>query len=53
MTAPTSTPTPVIPVPAAVCDVCAHPVAAHDVIGRRFCDATVRGTLTRGCICRK
>lgn len=52
MTAPTSTPSPVAPSPATACDVCAHPAAAHDVIGRRFCDATLQGALTRGCICR-
>ena len=38
--------------PASGCDVCPHPAEAHDVIGRRFCDATVLGALTRGCICR-
>ena len=54
MTAPTSTPITNPPVTApAACDVCAHPAAAHDVIGRRFCDATLQGALTRGCICRK
>jgi hypothetical protein len=53
MTAPTSTPSPVTPPPAlAVCDVCPHPADAHDVIGRRYCEATLTGALTRGCICR-
>ena len=55
MTAPTSTPSPAgLPVPRelAVCDVCPHPAAAHDVISRRFCDATLVGAITRGCICR-
>ena len=55
MTAPTSTPSPVdLPLPdaQAVCDVCPHLADAHDVIGRRFCDATLHGALTRGCICR-
>jgi hypothetical protein len=55
MTAPTSTPSPAgIPEPGAqaTCDVCPHPAAAHDVIGRRFCDATLQSALTRGCICR-
>ena len=52
MTAPTSTPAPIHVRLPAVCDVCAHPAAAHDAIGQRFCDATVRGALTRGCICR-
>jgi hypothetical protein len=36
----------------AVCDVCPHPAAAHDAISRRFCDATLTGAITRGCICR-
>jgi hypothetical protein len=55
MTAPTSTPSRVeLPLPAAqaVCDVCPHAAAAHDGIGRRYCDATLTGALTRGCICR-
>ena len=52
MTAPTSLPAPAPTAPSPVCDVCAHPAAAHDVIGRRFCDATLQGALTRGCICR-
>ena len=53
MTAPTSTPSPgALPPALAVCDVCPHPAVAHDVISRRFCDATVRAALTRGCICR-
>ena len=64
MTAPTSTPAPA-GLPAgppqsdpllsgapATCDVCPHPAAAHDRIGQRFCDATLTGALTRGCICR-
>ena len=37
---------------AATCDVCPHPAAAHDRIGQRFCDATLAGAVTRGCICR-
>ena len=55
MTAPTSTPSPIdLPLPAAqtVCDVCPHPAAAHDAISRRYCDATLTGATTRGCICR-
>jgi hypothetical protein len=35
-----------------VCDVCAHPVSGHDAIGLRFCDATLNGAISRGCICR-
>jgi hypothetical protein len=34
------------------CDVCPHPLAAHDEIGLRFCRATLTGAFTRGCICR-
>jgi hypothetical protein len=60
MTAPTSLPSPVgagLPDPrtralAATCDVCPHPAASHDRIGQRFCDATLAGAVTRGCICR-
>jgi hypothetical protein len=55
MTAPTSTPSPVdspLTGAQAACDVCPHPLAAHDVIGRRFCAATLTGAITRGCICR-
>ena len=37
---------------AAVCDVCPHHAAAHDAIGRRFCQATLDGALPRGCACR-
>jgi hypothetical protein len=36
----------------ATCDVCAHDLDAHDAIGRRFCQATLDGALTRGCACR-
>ena len=55
MTAPTSTPSPAgLPLPAAlaVCDVCPHATAAHDRIGLRFCQATLDGALSRGCVCR-
>jgi hypothetical protein len=34
------------------CDVCPHPLAGHDPIGLRFCQATLAGALTRGCVCR-
>jgi hypothetical protein len=34
-----------------VCSVCPHRVADHDVIGLRFCHATVAGSLSRGCVC--
>ena len=60
MTAPTSTPaapttadrTPEVLSSPEACDACPHPAEAHDVIGTRFCGATVLGALTRGCICR-
>jgi hypothetical protein len=35
-----------------VCAACAHPLAAHDPIGLRFCRATTAGGLARGCACR-
>lgn len=35
-----------------LCDSCPHPVAAHDRVARRYCDATLRMVLPRGCICR-
>ena len=35
------------------CPACAHPLAAHDLIGDRFCRATTAaGTEGRGCVCR-
>ena len=34
------------------CAACAHPAPDHDVIGLRFCTATLSGDLSRGCICR-
>ena len=34
------------------CAVCPHPVARHDALGLRFCHATLKGAITRGCICR-
>jgi hypothetical protein len=33
------------------CDVCAHPLAEHDRIARRYCVATFASAVTRGCIC--
>ncbi|HEY3087083.1 MAG TPA: RGCVC family protein [Jatrophihabitantaceae bacterium] len=35
-----------------MCDSCPHPVALHDQVGRRYCEATQRMALTRHCICR-
>lgn len=33
------------------CSACNHPWSAHDIIGRRFCAATLAGALDRGCVC--
>ncbi|WP_222263141.1 RGCVC family protein [Modestobacter marinus] len=35
----------------ATCAVCPHPVASHDAIGLRFCQATLNGAMSRGCVC--
>jgi hypothetical protein len=40
------------PLGGADCAVCPHPVARHDSIGLRFCHATLKGAIARGCICR-
>jgi|tagenome__1003787_1003787.scaffolds.fasta_scaffold13168789_1 hypothetical protein len=40
------------PLDRADCAACPHPVARHDSLGLRFCHATVKGDLARGCICR-
>ena len=37
--------------PDEMCDVCSHPMSAHDTISARFCAATVAGALARGCVC--
>jgi hypothetical protein len=34
------------------CDVCPHPRAGHDAIAARFCSATGRGAIARGCVCQ-
>jgi hypothetical protein len=34
------------------CRACPHAWDVHDVIGRRFCTATIAGNLARGCACR-
>jgi hypothetical protein len=34
-----------------VLDCCGHPESAHDAVAKRFCAATQRGSLNRGCIC--
>ncbi|MBS2965874.1 RGCVC family protein [Actinocrinis puniceicyclus] len=39
------------PSPAGLC-TCGHPYDQHDPISIRYCDATVTGGLSRGCICR-
>jgi hypothetical protein len=36
----------------AACEVCPHSWAGHDAISSRFCSATLKGALTRGCVCR-
>jgi hypothetical protein len=35
----------------AACPACPHARDAHDVIGARYCSATVIGGLDRGCVC--
>jgi hypothetical protein len=40
------------PLNGADCAVCPHPVARHDSMGLRFCHATLKGAIARGCICR-
>jgi hypothetical protein len=40
------------PLDGAACAVCPHPVARHDSMGLRFCHATLKGAIARGCICR-
>jgi hypothetical protein len=40
------------PLDGADCGVCPHPVARHDSMGLRFCHATLKGAIARGCICR-
>jgi hypothetical protein len=33
------------------CAACPHPWDAHDVIGVRYCSASVTAGLDRGCVC--
>jgi hypothetical protein len=40
------------PSTAAVCDTCGHLITAHDVIGVRYCRATLENALARTCICK-
>jgi hypothetical protein len=40
------------PLPVDRCQMCEHPLTAHDPLSRRYCRATAEGALTRGCICR-
>jgi hypothetical protein len=40
------------PAPAPALCGCGHPLQRHDAIAARFCEATVAGALTRGCICK-
>jgi hypothetical protein len=46
----TTTPAPAVDVSGA-CDVCQHPLRAHDAIASRFCRATTSQSLTRNCVC--
>ena len=39
------------PGPGAGCAACPHLLADHDAIGSRFCQATVDGDISRGCVC--
>jgi hypothetical protein len=43
---------PVVVVDEKRCAVCPHDTDQHDVIGRRYCEATQMQALHRGCICR-
>jgi hypothetical protein len=36
---------------AGACAVCPHPLATHDAISARFCQATQAAAATRGCVC--
>ena len=38
--------------PGAGCAACAHLLTDHDAIGSRFCQATVDGDISRGCVCQ-
>ncbi|HEY2694774.1 MAG TPA: RGCVC family protein [Pseudonocardiaceae bacterium] len=37
--------------PAGMCAACPHPEDNHDVIGQRYCSATIAGGWERGCVC--
>jgi hypothetical protein len=39
------------PAEQSMCMACGHPVADHDAIARRYCNATIEHATTRGCIC--
>jgi hypothetical protein len=39
------------PIDEAALDCCGHPESAHDAVAKRFCAATQRSALVRGCIC--
>ena len=49
MTAPSVTEVPAVA--AASCAVCPHPLADHDRISLRFCQASQASATTRGCVC--
>jgi hypothetical protein len=51
-TAPSVVDVPVTtPVEAGSCAVCPHPLAEHDRISLRFCQASQASASTRGCVC--
>jgi hypothetical protein len=43
--------TPSDPTTEAQCDVCPHPVAAHDPIAQRYCNAMATSGNLRRCLC--
>jgi hypothetical protein len=47
----TSPSTPAAMAAGAECAACPHLLADHDAIGSRFCQATVDGGISRGCVC--
>jgi hypothetical protein len=34
------------------CDMCSHPLEAHDSIATRYCAASASSALSRGCVCK-
>lgn len=35
-----------------ICDACPHPQDLHDAMSLRYCAATIRAALSRGCLCQ-